>query len=165
MLRLYSYHAGQCDPKRCTSKKLARFGYIKLLHSLREIPPRSIVLDPTSKKVLFPGDREHAKRGLAVLDYSWKKLSDFPVLEGRQRRSLPYLLAANPVNFGRPFTLSSVEALAGALFIMGFEGEGMKLLSKFGWGLRFIELNREPLEEYSKARTMEDVVEAEKSFI
>jgi len=152
MLKLYSYHADQCDPKKCTSKKLARFGFLKILHSLKAIPYRSIVLDPTSDITLVPEDKKYLNRGLVILDYSWKKIERFPKLSGRQRRALPYLVAANPVNYGKPELLSSAEALAAALFILDHEEECIKLLSKFKWGMTFLELNKELLEEYSKAK-------------
>lgn len=152
MLKLYSYHADQCDPKKCTSKKLARFGFLKILKSLKAIPYRSIVLDPTSDILLVPEDEKYLNRGLVVLDYSWKRIKRFPTLSGRQRRALPYLIAANPVNYGKPELLSSVEALAAALYILDREEDSIKLLSKFKWGLAFLALNKELLKEYLKAK-------------
>ncbi len=153
MPRLYCYHAGQCDTKKCTSKKLARFNLVKVLPSLRSIPYRSIVLDPTSRVILTPGDRKFLDRGLVVLDYSWKKVGqgekDFPRLPRRERRALPLLVAANPVNYGRPHILSSAEALAGALVILGEREMAEELLGKFKWGPVFLEINRERLKEYS----------------
>ena len=54
---------------------------------------------------------------------------------------VPYLLASNPVNYGRPFKLNCVEALAATFFICGFKEFGDLLLSKFTWGHSFYELN------------------------
>lgn len=149
MPRLYSYHAGQCDTKKCTSKKLARFDLIKILPSLKSIPFKSIVLDPTSEIILAPEDRRFLGKGLVVLDFSWKKIDKFPRLPRREKRVLPLLVAANPVNYGRPNKLSSVEALAGALVILGERDMAEELLMKFKWGPVFLEINRERLEEYS----------------
>jgi pre-rRNA-processing protein TSR3 len=150
MPKLYSYHAKQCDPKKCTSKKLARFGLIKVIHSLKGVPYRSIVLDPISEMILTPDDKKYLGRGLVVLDYSWKRLKRFPKLPGRQRRALPYLIAANPVNYGKPELLSSAEALTAALFILGFQEDAEQLMSKFKWGHTFLELNRQLLAEYAR---------------
>ncbi len=153
MPKLYCYHADQCDSKKCTSKKLARFNLLKILPSLRSIPYRSIVLDPTSEMVLTPEDRKYLGKGLVVLDYSWKKLgqgeADFPRLPRRERRALPLLVAANPVNYGKPSLLSSAEALAGALVILGEREMAEEILGKFKWGPVFLVINKERLEEYS----------------
>jgi pre-rRNA-processing protein TSR3 len=150
MPKLYSYHAGQCDSKKCTSKKLARFNLLKILPNLKSIPFRSIVLDPTSETILTPEDRRFLWKGLVVLDFSWKRIEDFPRLPRREKRALPLLIAANPVNYGRPNKLSSVEALAAALVILGETETAEELLGKFKWGPVFLDINKERFEEYSK---------------
>ena len=80
-------------------------------------------------------------------------------------RCLPYLVAANPVNYGAPTKLSTVEALAAALYIVGSKDNAERLLSIFKWGPQFINLNRELLDSYAKAKDSTEVVEFQKKFI
>lgn len=164
-VKLFAYDAKECDPKKCTSRKLARFGLIRLLHSTRNIPSGSILLTPEGEKALSVEDIPKAeKKGIVVLDLSWK-VAVFPKIPDIHERALPYLLAANPVNYGKPFQLSSVEALAAALYILGEKEQAESLLSKFAWGEQFLKLNEEPLEEYAKAKSSKEVVKVQKDFI
>ena len=54
---------------------------------------------------------------------------------------VPYLLATNPVNYGKPWKLNCVEALAAAFYITGYEEYGRRLLEDFGWGDSFWKVN------------------------
>ncbi len=77
---------------------------------------------------------------------------------------MPFLVAANPVNYGRPQVLSSVEALAAALVILGEGDQAQALLAKFKWGPTFLTLNAEPLRAYRDASNSRQVVLAQADF-
>jgi len=165
-VRLSLYYANQCDPKKCSGKKLVKFGLVRQYENIGETPKGAILMDPTSEKALSRADS--LKKGIVVLDCSWEHAEEmFPLLEkfDLQKRALPYLLAANPVNFGRPFRLNSAEAFAAALFITGREEQARRVLSKFNWGHSFFELNAEPLADYAAAKNSTEVVEAQSLYI
>jgi pre-rRNA-processing protein TSR3 len=69
------------------------------------------------------------------------------------------------VNFGRPFKLTSVEAFAASLYILGNKRQAKKIMSKFNWGHTFLELNHEPLEEYSQAKDSKDVLRIQSEYM
>ncbi len=54
-------------------------------------------------------------------------------IKGRAPRLLPWMLAANPVNYGKPCKLSCAEAFAGALYICGRKDDARAVLSRFKW--------------------------------
>lgn len=157
LIPLFVLHAGECDRKKCTALKLARFGKANLVGPDRRFPPGVLSLDPFSPRLLSPEDAQVARRkGLLSLDCSWDRVRPGafgPRLAGRrvEPRSLPYLVAANPVKFGQPFRLSTLEALSAALFILGARRQAKDILGIYAWGERFIEVNREPLEDYAAA--------------
>jgi len=53
--------------------------------------------------------------------------------------------------------LTTAEALAGSLFILGFKEQALQLLDKFKWGHTFYELNQNLLDEYSKLENEEQI--------
>jgi pre-rRNA-processing protein TSR3 len=156
MIPLYAYRDNTCDPRKCTMKKLAQRGLVTIVTHLSQIPRSTLLLDPTAEQAVSPADRRLPS--ITALDCSWEVLDTGAVTAWRNRRALPFLVAANPVNFGRPFRLTSVEAMAATLYILGEQEQATEILERFGWGLRFLEVNRDPLEEYAQARDSREVV-------
>ena len=163
MIPLFSWRDNSCDPRKCTIKKLERAGLVRIVRTIGQIPRNTLLLDPTAERALSPEDR--TVRSITALDCSWEVLDTGAVRSWRIRRALPFLVAANPVNFGRPFRLTSAEALAAALFILGEPGQAREVLGKFSWGIRFFELNEEPLSLYAKARDSVEVVAIQKTYL
>ena len=160
---LIAYRDNSCDPKKCTMKKLERFGLMKIVGKISQIPKASLVLDPTAD-VLSPVDRKWVP-SITALDCSWEVLDTANLSAWKGRRALPFLVAANPVNFGKPFTLTSVEAIAASLVILGEKAQAEQILSKFHWGLHFLELNAEPLSEYAAAKNSEEVLKIQSEYL
>jgi len=165
-IKLFSYQMMQDDPRKCTSHKLSRFGFIKTIKNAFEIPKKAITLNPFVNEVLIPSDKKLIEKfGLVVIDCSWKEVENVfkKRFKGINKR-LPLLIAANPINYGKVSRLSSVEAFSAALYITGFKEFAKSLVSIFKWGPVFLDLNKELLEEYSEADKEEKIKEIEKAY-
>ena len=160
---LLAYRDNSCDPKKCTMKKLERFGMMKIITRIPQIPKTTLLLDPTAD-VLSPADKKWAP-SITALDCSWEVLDTTNLTPWKGRRALPFLVAANPVNFGKPFTLTSVEAISATLYILGEEAQAEAVLSKFNWGLNFLKLNAEPLAEYAAAKDSAEVLRIQSEYL
>ncbi|RQD84680.1 MAG: DUF367 family protein [Methanocalculus sp. MSAO_Arc2] len=164
MIQLIGYRDNTCDPRKCTVKRLERYGMLRVVSSLRQIPRRTLLLDPTAGVVISPADRKWV-RSITALDCSWESVEQEDVSEFQGRRSLPFLVAANPINFGKPFVLSSVEALAAALIILGEQKQAEMILLKVPYGIRFLEVNAEPLAEYAAAEDSAGVLAVQADYL
>jgi pre-rRNA-processing protein TSR3 len=165
-LRLRMWDFSQCDPKRCTGARLARRGIFKSM-PLKQ-PFRGLVLSPNGTECVSPLDvtilEEH---GLSVIDCSWARLSEIPFQQMRagHHRLLPFLVAANTVNYGKPSKLSCAEAAAATLYICGKIQAAKAILNEFGWGNEFIKLNEELLELYRTAHDAGDVIKRQNEWL
>ncbi|GLB45369.1 putative zn-finger domain-containing protein [Lyophyllum shimeji] len=147
---------------------------ISKLHNIKHYSkkrfPKTISLLATFKEsraaaarewqVLSPADRDIVlKGGIAVVECSWARLDDVPFgkIASPHERLLPYLVATNPVNYGKPWRLNCVEALAAAFYITGFDEYARKLLSGFGWGGSFYEVNRTFFERYKSCGSADEI--------
>lgn len=154
----------QDDPSKCTAAKLVKF---RIAEPARHIGKRTIVLNPFSKTPVTQADNGLAD-AVCAIDCSWEKADDVLkqkrlVANGIGRR-LPALLAANPVNYAKLGKLSSAEALAGALYVLGDSALAAKIMDKFKWGHTFLELNRDLLQDYSKADSPDRVTVIEREY-
>ncbi|MFW5973915.1 MAG: DUF367 family protein [Natrialbaceae archaeon] len=162
---LHIRYEGDDDPEKCTARKLAKFERAALHRSHRGTP-YGVVLNPHAEQALSPADREIASNGaLVALDCSWESAGEARFAMAGQHRALPYLVAANPVNFGRPMELTTVEDLAAALVIFGEREQAEDILSKFTWGETFLELNDEPLRRYADCADSTEVVDVQQEYL
>lgn len=167
---LIVYKTNQDDKKKCSARKLAKFGFAVLEKKIDKLPYGCVLLDPFAKKAFSKEDLNNAKtHGLLAIDCSWKNAEEiFLVVKKRKKtvsRALPFLLATNPLNFGKPFKLTTLEAFAGALYILGYSKQCEKILGIYNWGKNFLKVNKEPLELYGKAVNSKEIIKFQELFL
>ncbi|KAL7790324.1 DUF367 domain-containing protein [Trichoderma ceciliae] len=141
---------GHCDPKRCSGKKLMRLGLMREMHLGQR--HGGVIITPNGKKVISPADRELMDQfGAAVVECSWARTNEvqWNKVGGKCERLLPYLVAANTVNYGKPWRLNCVEALAAAFAICGHLDWAEQILAPFSYGPSFLEINSSLLKKYA----------------
>ena len=163
---LFIFIAHQCDPKKCTGLRIIRRGLAKQIRHLRQIPRRTIILNPLAPKALSKEDQHLAqKNGIIALDCSWNKAENILSYKRNTSRALPFLIAANPVNYGTPMKLSTAEAIASALYILERKAQAKQIMALYKWGPNFLELNNELLEAYLAQETSEQIVKVQQMFL
>lgn len=160
------YNFNQCDSKKCSGYKLIK------TNKATEVKPsrafKGIVLSPQGTQTISPADREIIERfGIGVIDCSWNKLDEtnFKLLPNKYNRLLPFLVAANPVNYGRPYKLNCVEAFAASLYITGFSDEALNVFEGFGYGDTFFNINEELFDGYRKCKDGLEVIKVQNDYL
>ena len=167
-MKLIVYHANEDDPRKCSARKLHKFDHAKLETNIRKTPKDAILLNPFADKSLSKEDLAVAeKNGLLAVDCSWKNADkSFDFLDKRcKSRALPFVVASNPVNYGKPFKLTTLEAFATALYILDDVEKAEEILNLYKWGPSFLTLNKEPLEEYRKAKNSTEIIKIMKQYM
>jgi pre-rRNA-processing protein TSR3 len=161
-VELHVRYEGDDDPEKCTARALQRAGEVQLHRTDRETP-YGVVLNPHADRALSPADADVSR--LVALDCSWERAGEAQFSLPGDHRALPFLVAANPVNFGQPFQLTTVEALAAGLTILGDRDRAASLLSAVGWAETFLELNEEPLARYADCADSAEVVAVQDEYL
>lgn len=157
---------GHCDAKRCSGKRLMRLGLLRELHVGQKFA--GVVISPKGKKILSREDNELLEMyGAAVVEASWKRIDEVPFgkIGGKCERLLPYLVAANPTNYGKPWRLNCVEALAASYYICGHPEWAEDILSSFSYGEAFLDINAALLKRYSACQNEEEIKKAEEVWL
>ncbi|HEV51451.1 MAG TPA: DUF367 family protein [Thermoprotei archaeon] len=165
MPKIWVYRKGDDNPHACTALRLAKAGDVELVRSVNAIPRGSLLLDPFSQYALSPADATFVGwHGLVLIDCSWEHAElVFKHVKNRVRRALPFLIAGNPVKQDQPVNLSTAEALAAALYILGWKDKALEILNRFKWGAHFFTLNQDLLDKYASCLTSREVVEVQLS--
>ncbi|KAK0764649.1 hypothetical protein N5P37_002115 [Trichoderma harzianum] len=157
---------GHCDPKRCSGKKLMKLGMMRELHLGQR--HGGVIITPNGKKVISPADRELMDQfGAAVVECSWARTKEvqWNKVGGKCERLLPYLVAANTVNYGKPWRLNCVEALAAAFAICGHLEWAEQILAPFSYGPSFLEINSSLLKRYAACADEAEVKKTEEEWM
>ena len=163
-LRMWDFQ--QCDPKRCSGARLAKRGIFDKMPL--KSPFRGIVLDPEAKVAVSPADVEILETGgISLIDCSWARLQEIPFkqMTSGHHRLLPFMVAANTVNYGRPFKLNCAEAAAATLYICGKPEAAKAVMDEFSYGEEFLSINRQVLDMYSSCIDSADVVRQQNAWL
>ncbi|KAF1934985.1 DUF367-domain-containing protein [Clathrospora elynae] len=157
---------GHCDAKRCSGKRLMRLGMMRELHVGQKFG--GVVVSPKARKIVSREDKELLEQyGAAVVEASWKRIDEVPFgkIGGKCERLLPYLVAANQTNYGKPWRLNCVEALAACYYICGHPEWAESILSTFSYGEAFLDINGALLKRYMACENEEQIKKAEEVWL
>lgn len=127
-----------------------------------------VIITPNGKHVVSPADRELMDQyGAAVVECSWARTKEvqWNKVGGKCERLLPYLVAANTVNYGKPWRLNCVEALAAAFYICGHADWAEQILEPFSYGPSFLEINSSLLKRYAACTDEASVKKTEEEWM
>lgn len=166
MVRKIIYDLNQCNRKICSGQKLIRSKKVILLKNKQWFG--GILLSPHGKQAISPADRKILEQnGIGLIDSSWNQVevTDYSMFKKHKNRLLPFLVASNPVNYGRPYKLNCVEAIAAGLYICGFIEEAKEICDGFDYCLEFLKLNEELLESYRKCSNSSEILEVQNKYL
>ncbi|KAK7932279.1 hypothetical protein PG985_002991 [Apiospora marii] len=155
-----------CDPKRCSGKKLIKLGLMRDLHAGQR--HNGVIITPNGKHTISPADKELMDQyGAAVVECSWARTQEiqWSKFGGKCERLLPYLVAANSVNYGKPWRLNCVEALAAAFYICRHPDWAEQILAPFNYGESFLKINSKLLKKYAACEDEAGIKKAEAEWM
>ena len=149
----------------CSGMRLKKYGLLKEIKLNSKY--KGILLTPTADKIVSKEDANIIlEHGICVIDCSWAKFNELHISNKKfEARLLPFMVAVNPVNYGKAYKLNCAEAIAAAMIIGGFEKDAEDLMSHFKWGQSFIDVNREVFDLYSKCNTSLELRAEEERFL
>ena len=163
-MKVFVFMLKQDDPSKCTAAKLVKF---RLAQPVKYIYKKALILNPFSPTLLSKQDAKLSD-SVCAIDCSWNRseheLKNRFLSTHVMGRRLPAMLAANPINYSKLGKLSTAEALAGSLYILGDKRLAKDFMEKFKWGHTFLELNSNLLEDYSKAENEQEILVIEKQY-
>ena len=127
-----------------------------------------VIITPNGKHTLSPADTELLDEyGAAVVECSWARTKEvqWNKVGGKCERLLPYLVAANTVNYGKPYRLNCVEALAACFSICGHPDWAEQVLRPFNYGESFLAINSKLLKKYAACADEAAVKQTEKEWL
>ncbi|CAG9472273.1 ribosome biogenesis protein TSR3, putative [Plasmodium vivax] len=163
-VKLFMFDYNECQNQKCSCKKLYRFKKIKKAPINKKF--KGIVLTPFCEKFFSINDKATVENfGLSVIDCSWKSLDLLKKAKFANQRKLPYIIAVNSINYGKPYKLSCLESLAFCLYVCGYNKQCTDILNIYKWSSSFVNLNGELLDMYKLCNTHEEVKSVEDEFI
>lgn len=163
-MKVFVFMLKQDDPSKCTAAKLVKF---RLAQPVKYIYKKALILNPFSPTLLSKQDAKLSD-SVCAIDCSWNRseheLKNRFLSTHVMGRRLPAMLAANPINYSKLGKLSTAEALAGSLYILGDKRLAKDFMEKFKWGHTFLELNSSLLEDYSNAENKQEILVIEKQY-
>ena len=163
-MKVFVFMLKQDDPSKCTAAKLVKF---RLAQSVKYIYKKALILNPFSPTLLSKQDAKLSD-SVCAIDCSWNRseheLKNRFLSTHVMGRRLSAMLAANLINYSKLWKLSTAEALAGSLYILGDKRLAKDFMEKFKWGHTFLELNSSLLEDYSNAENQQEILVIEKQY-
>ena len=126
-------------------------------------------MSPRSSKAISAEDAEQiSSLGLGVIEASWARMDSLPyskLSSPQHDRLLPWLVAANTVNYGKPCKLNCAEAIAAALYIVGEKDLAYNIMDSFSYKEAFFDINRDLLDLYAQCKNSAEVVQVQNKWL